>query len=1174
MQHFAYKSFFSSSRRIFSFLALVCVLVCFGAAGVRAQDAAQPTRQAKRLTPLRSADTPEGSRVTVTADAPLNDYAAYRSGNRFYVVVPNAATSSGGAGGLSGRGFEDARVERRGNDLSYSFRLQPGARARVNQRFNRLDVVFDAPGGTTANANTAPPTQPATTPRETGTNTAASTSVVPGASDAANQNRAQQNSAAARRQQERASLGIPPASNTAASDLANASNGLNNAATPTFEPSPLASDVPPTNEIAQAQPPPVAAPAPPAAIVTTTAPEQTLTFGAVVARYWGWGIVVLALLFGLGLFFATRGKERGAAPPPPTLAAPLDGRNLDDDGVGAPVKSGVKRDAATTLESVPSPSTGFDAPNAHTANADASLSPVSLAGNEGATSPASLAPAALAGAAIGALGATDERQEQVARHGQSPRRVALNEEADLDDAEIVQAEVAKLLAGDEHNGNIIASAGDYARSLVSTELLSALAGRNVVRREAAERAYLSYGYFDYAVRDLQDARASAERASAARALGLLRNRQATPHLVKALEDKSPEVRRASVEALAEIRDPAAVSALEKRRDREKRRDMPRQLINRAITACAAGAVIAETSTALPAPTINDEADTPANQSALFEDTTRVAQVTPLERLAAVPADAPVVVLDAEPASVEPVQTLDEAPSGATEAEIVTLESTAPVEETATAPALPEVAADHQATVAEAGDFDIIPVAPIETPIAAEAVEPAADAAFEEATIEPPAGVIIETSGATAEEIAAEDVAPSEETVTLTAGHPALIDGETFDDAATLERQPAQSVIESYEQPVARTSDDLGATEFAPTEFAPTEFVTMESETTVEPTAASFESIAQADAAASRATEDEWFDMDTGAGDSATLEEPEGAPQEVTPQEITAQEVAWEDETIEYSSAPVEVVAEEAVVEAPIETTPDAEYAFGLAPVVQTEDAGANGQAEEGIDLTGIAPVFVTNAATETAEMATGEAATAPLPDGDNLNGIPEGVRTRLMSADAHARARGVGELSRFNSPEALHAIYGAFDDSSEDVRAAAAHALYAIGEDRTNAFTQALREATPERRRHIGQSIAASGLAGEAINNLAGESREKTYEAFSLLFLMAKAGEFGTLLKAIEQNPNTEVRLAVVKLLALSGQPEVLPAFRRLAVRGSLPAEVRSAVMEAIYQIANQPTNA
>jgi hypothetical protein len=59
-------------------------------------------------------------------------------------------------------------------------------------------------------------------------------------------------------------------------------------------------------------------------------------------------------------------------------------------------------------------------------------------------------------------------------------------------------------------------------------------------------------------------------------------------------------------------------------------------------------------------------------------------------------------------------------------------------------------------------------------------------------------------------------------------------------------------------------------------------------------------------------------------------------------------------------------------------------------------------------------------------------------------------------------------------------------------------------------------------------------------------------------------------MRAVEEHPNNEVRLAVVKLLALSGQQEILPAFRRLAVRGSLPTEVRSAVMEAIYQISSQ----
>src|SRR5207302_9168244 len=164
----------------------------------------------------------------------------------------------------------------------------------------------------------------------------------------------------------------------------------------------------------------------------------------------------------------------------------------------------------------------------------------------------------------------------------------------------------------------------------------------------------------------------------------------------------------------------------------------------------------------------------------------------------------------------------------------------------------------------------------------------------------------------------------------------------------------------------------------------------------------------------------------------------------------------------------------------------------------------------------------------------------------------------------------VSNLPHIGGEEAFRHISVAFDDPSIDVRNAAARAMFELQEDRAAAFTRALREATPERGRKIGAAIASSGLANEAIRNLTGESRDRTYDAFSLLFLMSKAGETQPLMRAIEEHANIEVRLAVVKLLALSGQPDILPAFRRMAVRGSLPPEVRSAVMEAIYQITSQ----
>jgi hypothetical protein len=189
---------------------------------------------------------------------------------------------------------------------------------------------------------------------------------------------------------------------------------------------------------------------------------------------------------------------------------------------------------------------------------------------------------------------------------------------------------------------------------------------------------------------------------------------------------------------------------------------------------------------------------------------------------------------------------------------------------------------------------------------------------------------------------------------------------------------------------------------------------------------------------------------------------------------------------------------------------------------------------------------------------------------EDESAIPADLLRRLNSHESTERAAALADISRIGGDDAFVCISKAFDDQSADVRNAAARSLYDLQSDRAASFTRALREGSPDRRRKIGAALAASGLAANAIANLTGESREKTYDAFSLLFLMAKAGEVQPLMRAIEDYPNIEVRLAVVKLLALSGQPEIVPAFRRLAVRGSLPSEVRSAVMEAIYQISSQ----
>ncbi len=117
-------------------LALACLIL------LALTPAAGQLKNQKRLS-LQLGEALEGSRVTVVSDSPLNDYEAFRRGDRFYVKIPLAEFATS-VPGLRANGFDDVQVQRVGDGLIISFKLQPGASARVSLRGNRLDVIFAA----------------------------------------------------------------------------------------------------------------------------------------------------------------------------------------------------------------------------------------------------------------------------------------------------------------------------------------------------------------------------------------------------------------------------------------------------------------------------------------------------------------------------------------------------------------------------------------------------------------------------------------------------------------------------------------------------------------------------------------------------------------------------------------------------------------------------------------------------------------------------------------------------------------------------------------------------------------------------------------------------------------------------------------------------------------------
>lgn len=1018
---------------------------------------AVPQAQKKNLTRVTSAETPEGSSIAIISDSALNDYSAYRGGDRFYVLIP-AADASRVANGLRGRGFADVRAQKRGNDVLLSFKLLQGATAHVSQKFNRLEIIITVPALVAANAqanannannsnNTSNPgnTNNRTQPNNSnGTGNTGNTSSVnsntrtPPNNGSANpigngtnpiattpQNNAGQQNSATNPNLNNQPAGIPIGPNGTVTQQGTEGFPPVNPVNPLASPS---ATVPP-DQVAQQLPnaPPVN-PATTTAPVTTNAPAPagSTSLGAQLKQNWVLILIALAAAGLIAWVFLARSRgdqslvEERMESLRESKTGAIKAARAEPSVVAAPIVTpSAKVKAKPVAEPLVEPAALETEPAFESEPEASAFSPV-----------ASIA-APVAAEMASAPAAEAEPEEAFEAKGIEPVVPVLAKPVASEQA---SEEVTNLLAGHDYDKEVIDTQHADARQMVAAELLAALAGRNIVRHERARAAFIEHGYFDDATRTLRTAESPAERASSARSLGLVRDHSATPHLVAALEDKAPEVRRAAVESLAEVRDPAAVASLEALRDREKDRKIPPALIQHAIEASVVGRAKVEPTTPVSSP----YATTPLNAPP--------AQVT--------------TPLTADFVAPPP---LEELPSTVEETEAEKVEAAPPVVET-----VEPVGAETEAVIA---------------PVMAEEAAPQ----FETAT----------PSLAFAEPTAVEEAAPVQPV------------------EKSVSEEPAAPHAQVEAMPLAQ------AIEVALVEVAPVPEETPAPVATAEPIAEHTDGTAS-----------DWVDVDVNAPEASS--QPAHMPAAPVEEALVAEPLS---EAVVPPVMPVSAMPP--VIPVPL-----------AAPIASTE--------ERGID---IAPDPL---------LASKELDVA---DEDPSN-VPSAVLRRLASEDASERAIAVSELGRIGGEDSFREISASFDDPSPEVRNAAARSLYNINPDRAASFTRALREAPPERRRHIGSALASSGLATEAIGHLMGESREKTYDAFSLLFLMSKAGEVQPLMRAVEEHPNSEVRLAVVKLLALSGQQEILPAFRRLAVRGSLPTEVRSAVMEAIYQISSQTPGA
>jgi hypothetical protein len=176
----------------------------------------------------------------------------------------------------------------------------------------------------------------------------------------------------------------------------------------------------------------------------------------------------------------------------------------------------------------------------------------------------------------------------------------------------------------------------------------------------------------------------------------------------------------------------------------------------------------------------------------------------------------------------------------------------------------------------------------------------------------------------------------------------------------------------------------------------------------------------------------------------------------------------------------------------------------------------------------------------------------------------------LRKAAEELAMRRHGGISRSVLDNNFHNTAALLSDPSPETRRFAVRTLYDLDPDQAATLVNnALRDGSQEQRRNIGAALADSGLLFEAIDDLMDENHERCYGAFSLLFLVAKAGVVNPLITVIEKHPNIDLRLAVIRLLASSKETQVVSSLEALADNRSVALEVRSAAARAASQISD-----
>ena len=180
------------------------------------------------------------------------------------------------------------------------------------------------------------------------------------------------------------------------------------------------------------------------------------------------------------------------------------------------------------------------------------------------------------------------------------------------------------------------------------------------------------------------------------------------------------------------------------------------------------------------------------------------------------------------------------------------------------------------------------------------------------------------------------------------------------------------------------------------------------------------------------------------------------------------------------------------------------------------------------------------------------------------NSVEALTQMALYDLSSNLRAKSVSILTDFDHESVFEGILLACADPTREVRAAAARGLFRLNFDRSDAWKRIMETRDEFRMRQAVRAGVEAEIVQKSFDRLVHEDLKVAYEAFTLVALMIKANETKEIFDAIREHRDERVRLALLHVLKVMGDPRTHSSLLELLADGRFSDDVIKRIKDVV----------